>query len=177
MRLDNLPVAQIAKFAYDDQPDKTIQVASPCHCWVTTMPCVLYSPLCPLFSTMPCVLPHAKTLPYSPFSVFSPKGDYDRLRESRPQLAFLMSCVRPLLTLVRMLRCLIQVYNLGFPIGAKLHEEVHTDDAVAEHYVLNNHLRFKILYHPAADEMDDLPGEWGHAVHFALAKQVFVRQT
>eukprot|EP00285_Hemiselmis_virescens_P018271 CAMPEP_0173391940 /NCGR_PEP_ID=MMETSP1356-20130122/18667_1 /TAXON_ID=77927 ORGANISM="Hemiselmis virescens, Strain PCC157" /NCGR_SAMPLE_ID=MMETSP1356 /ASSEMBLY_ACC=CAM_ASM_000847 /LENGTH=674 /DNA_ID=CAMNT_0014349645 /DNA_START=96 /DNA_END=2120 /DNA_ORIENTATION=+ len=70
MRLDNLPVAQIAKYAYDDQPDKTIQI-----------------------------------------------------------------------------------YNLGFPIGSKLHEEVHSDDAVAEHYVLNNHLRFKILYHPAADEL------------------------
>ena len=53
----------------------------------------------------------------------------------------------------------IKVYNLGFPIGSKLHEEVTANDAVAEHYVLNNHLRFKILYHPAADEMDDIPGE------------------
>jgi hypothetical protein len=32
---------------------------------------------------------------------------------------------------------------------------VHTEDSVTEHYVLNNHLRFKILYHPAAEEMEE----------------------
>ena len=71
MRLDNLPVAEITKFYYDDRPDQTLQT-----------------------------------------------------------------------------------YNLGVPLGAKLHEEVHADEAVAEHYVLNNHLRFKILYHKASTDAD-----------------------
>jgi hypothetical protein len=71
MRLDNLPLAEITKFYYDDKPDQTMQT-----------------------------------------------------------------------------------YNLGVPLGAKLHEEVHADEAVAEHYVLNNHLRFKILYHKASKDAD-----------------------
>jgi transmembrane 9 superfamily member 2/4 len=32
--------------------------------------------------------------------------------------------------------------------------QVHADEAVAEHYVLNNHLRFKILYHKASADAD-----------------------
>ena len=31
---------------------------------------------------------------------------------------------------------------------------MHADEAVAEHYVLNNHLRFKILYHKASADAD-----------------------
>ncbi|EKX42627.1 hypothetical protein GUITHDRAFT_164061, partial [Guillardia theta CCMP2712] len=69
MRLDNLPVAEIAKFYYEDRPEETLET-----------------------------------------------------------------------------------YNLGYPVGSKLHEEVHTDEAVTEHYVLNNHLRFKILYHSISKE-------------------------
>jgi len=43
----------------------------------------------------------------------------------------------------------IEIYNLGFPLGRKLEEEASKTDQ----YVLNNHLRFKILYHPV--ESDD----------------------
>ena len=62
----------------------------------------------------------------------------------------------------------LKTYNLGVPLGSKLHEEVHADEAVAEHYVLNNHLRFKILYHKASRDADtqhaQMPDEGEH--HF-----------
>lgn len=32
--------------------------------------------------------------------------------------------------------------------------QVHADEAVAEHYVLNNHVRFRILYHKASTDAD-----------------------
>lgn len=42
----------------------------------------------------------------------------------------------------------IEVYNLGYPLGRKLEEA----DAKTDQYVLNNHLRFKILYHPIEND-------------------------
>lgn len=44
----------------------------------------------------------------------------------------------------------IQIYNLGYPVGSKL---VDKEDPKNDQYQINNHLRFKILYHPT--ESDD----------------------
>mmetsp|Transcript_63519 Transcript_63519/g.132214 ORF Transcript_63519/g.132214 Transcript_63519/m.132214 type:complete len:695 (-) Transcript_63519:130-2214(-) len=82
MRLDSLPIAEMASFAYEDDPDKTIQM-----------------------------------------------------------------------------------YNLGYALGGKLEdslEGVEDPDAPVDSYVLNNHLRFKILYHPAdSSTAEDEEGKGG----------------
>mmetsp|Transcript_16457 Transcript_16457/g.39314 ORF Transcript_16457/g.39314 Transcript_16457/m.39314 type:complete len:680 (-) Transcript_16457:192-2231(-) len=47
----------------------------------------------------------------------------------------------------------IEMYNLGYALGGKLEDALSNSEkpeAPADSYVLNNHLRFKILYHPAA---------------------------
>ena len=51
----------------------------------------------------------------------------------------------------------LETYTLGFPVGGKLEESEAAKDnptGAADQYVLNNHLRFKILYHPF-DSSDD----------------------
>mmetsp|Transcript_15345 Transcript_15345/g.36230 ORF Transcript_15345/g.36230 Transcript_15345/m.36230 type:complete len:665 (+) Transcript_15345:75-2069(+) len=45
----------------------------------------------------------------------------------------------------------VTMYALGFPIGHLEEHEVSGQD----HYYLNNHLRFKILYHPVEHSQDD----------------------
>ena len=51
----------------------------------------------------------------------------------------------------------VETYTLGYPVGGRLEEsEAAKDQPVdaADTYVLNNHLRFKIMYHPF-DSSDD----------------------
>lgn len=51
----------------------------------------------------------------------------------------------------------LETYTLGYPVGGKLEQSEASRDnpsAAADTYVLNNHLRFKILYHPF-DSSDD----------------------
>jgi len=64
----------------------------------------------------------------------------------------------------------VKLYNLGFSVGTKLHEEVHTDEAVTEHYVLNNHLRFKILWHAASHVHTRFDDHQSPDSHFDLPK-------
>jgi len=47
----------------------------------------------------------------------------------------------------------IEIYNLGYGLGRKLEEGTEKKaDKKNDQYVLNNHLRFKILYHPVDSE-------------------------
>ena len=51
----------------------------------------------------------------------------------------------------------VETYNLGYPLGGKLEtSEAEKDNPTsnADQFVLNNHLRFKILYHPV-DSSDE----------------------
>jgi len=51
----------------------------------------------------------------------------------------------------------LETYTLGYPVGGKLEESEASKDNPAgssDLYVINNHLRFKILYHPF-DSSDD----------------------
>ena len=51
----------------------------------------------------------------------------------------------------------VETYTLGYPVGGRLEESEAAKDRpvdAADTYVLNNHLRFKIMYHPF-DSSDD----------------------
>ena len=51
----------------------------------------------------------------------------------------------------------LETYTLGYPVGGRLQESEAKKDnpsAASDQYVLNNHLRFKIMYHPF-DSSDD----------------------
>ena len=49
----------------------------------------------------------------------------------------------------------VQIYNLGYPVGSKVSEKDAAEGS-ADSYQINNHLRFKILYHPVdSDENSD----------------------
>ncbi len=62
----------------------------------------------------------------------------------------------------------VQVYHLGYPVGLKLDEE----DAKTskDSFVVNNHLRFKILYNPfqKADESIDTANEGSFIVGYQV---------
>ena len=47
----------------------------------------------------------------------------------------------------------LQIYNLGYPVGGRLESESTNDEG--DSYILNNHLRFRILYHPFDSDEDD----------------------
>ncbi|KAJ1469303.1 hypothetical protein T484DRAFT_1852253 [Baffinella frigidus] len=51
----------------------------------------------------------------------------------------------------------VLIYDLGYPLGGHLEVSSAAADAPkgADQYVLNNHLRFKILYHPFDSSDDD----------------------
>lgn len=63
-----------------------------------------------------------------------------------------------------------EIYNLGYPIGGKLAEEGSGKET--DSYVLNNHLRFKIKYHPVDNTdvtgMSEEDGDGSYIVGFTV---------
>eukprot|EP00292_Cryptomonas_paramecium_P033775 CAMPEP_0113685400 /NCGR_PEP_ID=MMETSP0038_2-20120614/14647_1 /TAXON_ID=2898 /ORGANISM="Cryptomonas paramecium" /LENGTH=627 /DNA_ID=CAMNT_0000605475 /DNA_START=29 /DNA_END=1912 /DNA_ORIENTATION=+ /assembly_acc=CAM_ASM_000170 len=64
----------------------------------------------------------------------------------------------------------VQVYNLGYPVGARVEGE--SGDEESDTYILNNHLRFRILYHPY-DSKDDDSLDGDKEGFFIVGYQVF----